>query len=95
MRMPIVEFTELFKRSIGENYTGISSRKGLYNVTNGAALPDPAPGRGTAACVPQCLSIALAGGGQTETLVPSGRCLSRAIRKPLSTDFHPDRCGSL
>ncbi|MDP3813556.1 histidine--tRNA ligase [Pseudomonas sp.] len=66
MRMPIVEFTELFKRSIGEVTDIVEKEMYTFEDRNGDSLtlrPE-----GTAACVRAVLEHGLAGGGQTQKL---------------------------
>ncbi|HUE93145.1 histidine--tRNA ligase [Pseudomonas sp.] len=66
MRMPIVEFTELFKRSIGEVTDIVEKEMYTFDDRNGDSLtlrPE-----GTAACVRAVLEHGLAGGGQTQKL---------------------------
>jgi histidyl-tRNA synthetase len=64
--MPIVEFTELFKRSIGEVTDIVEKEMYTFEDRNGDSLtlrPE-----GTAACVRAVLEHGLAGGGQTQKL---------------------------
>jgi histidyl-tRNA synthetase len=66
MRMPIVEFTELFKRSIGEVTDIVEKEMYTFDDRNGDSLtlrPE-----GTAACVRAVLEHGLSGGGQTQKL---------------------------
>ena len=66
IRMPIVEFTELFKRSIGEVTDIVEKEMYTFEDRNGDSLtlrPE-----GTAACVRAVLEHGLAGGGQTQKL---------------------------
>ncbi len=66
IRMPIVEFTELFKRSIGEVTDIVEKEMYTFDDRNGDSLtlrPE-----GTAACVRAVLEHGLAGGGQTQKL---------------------------
>ncbi len=66
MRMPIVEFTELFKRSIGEVTDIVEKEMYTFDDRNGDSLtlrPE-----GTAACVRAVLEHGLAGAGQTQKL---------------------------
>ena len=66
IRMPIVEFTELFKRSIGEVTDIVEKEMFTFDDRNGDSLtlrPE-----GTAACVRAVLEHGLAGGGQTQKL---------------------------
>ncbi|MDP3977479.1 MAG: histidine--tRNA ligase [Pseudomonas sp.] len=66
MRMPIVEFTELFKRSIGEVTDIVEKEMYTFEDRNGDSLtlrPE-----GTAACVRAVLEHGLAGGGQIQKL---------------------------
>jgi len=66
IRMPIVEFTELFKRSIGEVTDIVEKEMYTFTDRNGDSLtlrPE-----GTAACVRAVLEHGLAGGGQTQKL---------------------------
>ena len=66
MRMPIVEFTELFKRSIGEVTDIVEKEMYTFEDRNGDSLtlrPE-----GTAACVRAVLEHGLSGGGQTQKL---------------------------
>ncbi|MDM8347452.1 histidine--tRNA ligase [Pseudomonas sp. sp1636] len=66
IRMPIVEFTELFKRSIGEVTDIVEKEMYTFADRNGDSLtlrPE-----GTAACVRAVLEHGLAGGGQTQKL---------------------------
>jgi histidyl-tRNA synthetase len=66
IRMPIVEFTELFKRSIGEVTDIVEKEMYTFEDRNGDSLtlrPE-----GTAACVRAVLEHGLAGAGQTQKL---------------------------
>ncbi|MGY8831531.1 MAG: histidine--tRNA ligase [Pseudomonadales bacterium] len=66
LRMPIVEFTELFKRSIGEVTDIVEKEMYTFDDRNGDSLtlrPE-----GTAACVRAVLEHGLSGGGQTQKL---------------------------
>lgn len=66
IRMPIVEFTELFKRSIGEVTDIVEKEMYTFADRNGDSLtlrPE-----GTAACVRAVLEHGLAGAGQTQKL---------------------------
>ena len=66
IRMPIVEFTELFKRSIGEVTDIVEKEMYTFDDRNGDSLtlrPE-----GTAACVRAVLEHGLSGGGQTQKL---------------------------
>ena len=66
IRMPIVEFTELFKRSIGEVTDIVEKEMYTFEDRNGDSLtlrPE-----GTAACVRAVLEHGLAGGGQSQKL---------------------------
>ncbi|MBQ53877.1 MULTISPECIES: histidine--tRNA ligase [Pseudomonas] len=66
IRMPIVEFTELFKRSIGEVTDIVEKEMYTFEDRNGDSLtlrPE-----GTAACVRAVLEHGLAGGGQIQKL---------------------------
>ncbi|MGX5218490.1 MULTISPECIES: histidine--tRNA ligase [Pseudomonas] len=66
IRMPIVEFTELFKRSIGEVTDIVEKEMYTFEDRNGDSLtlrPE-----GTAACVRAVLEHGLSGGGQTQKL---------------------------
>ena len=66
MRMPIVEFTELFKRSIGEVTDIVEKEMYTFEDRNGDSLtlrPE-----GTAACVRAVLEHGLAGAGQPQKL---------------------------
>ncbi|MGH8353256.1 MAG: histidine--tRNA ligase [Pseudomonas sp.] len=66
IRMPIVEFTELFKRSIGEVTDIVEKEMYTFADRNGDSLtlrPE-----GTAACVRAVLEHGLAGGGQAQKL---------------------------
>jgi histidyl-tRNA synthetase len=70
MRMPIVEFTELFKRSIGEVTDIVEKEMYTFDDRNGDSLtlrPE-----GTAACVRAVLEHGLSGGGQTQKLWYTG-----------------------
>jgi histidyl-tRNA synthetase len=66
IRMPIVEFTELFKRSIGEVTDIVEKEMYTFEDRNGDSLtlrPE-----GTAACVRAVLEHGLAGAGQPQKL---------------------------
>jgi len=66
IRMPIVEFTELFKRSIGEVTDIVEKEMYTFADRNGDSLtlrPE-----GTAACVRAVLEHGLVGGGQPQKL---------------------------
>ena len=66
IRMPIVEFTELFKRSIGEVTDIVEKEMYTFEDRNGDSLtlrPE-----GTAACVRAVLEHGITGGGQTQKL---------------------------
>ncbi|ARU87645.1 histidine--tRNA ligase [Pseudomonas sp. M30-35] len=66
IRMPIVEFTELFKRSIGEVTDIVEKEMYTFEDRNGDSLtlrPE-----GTAACVRAVLEHGLSGGGQVQKL---------------------------
>ena len=66
IRMPIVEFTELFKRSIGEVTDIVEKEMYTFEDRNGDSLtlrPE-----GTAACVRAVLEHGLVGGGQPQKL---------------------------
>ncbi|MDE1167198.1 MAG: histidine--tRNA ligase [Pseudomonas sp.] len=66
VRMPIVEFTELFKRSIGEVTDIVEKEMYTFEDRNGDSLtlrPE-----GTAACVRAMLEHGLTGGGQVQKL---------------------------
>lgn len=66
IRMPIVEFTELFKRSIGEVTDIVEKEMYTFADRNGDSLtlrPE-----GTAACVRAVLEHGIAGGGQVQKL---------------------------
>ncbi|SEC01138.1 histidine--tRNA ligase [Pseudomonas anguilliseptica] len=66
IRMPIVEFTELFKRSIGEVTDIVEKEMYTFDDRNGDSLtlrPE-----GTAACVRAVLEHGLVGGGQPQKL---------------------------
>lgn len=66
IRMPIVEFTELFKRSIGEVTDIVEKEMYTFADRNGYSLtlrPE-----GTASCVRAVLEHSLAGGGQVQKL---------------------------
>ncbi|MBS7663648.1 histidine--tRNA ligase [Pseudomonas lalucatii] len=66
IRMPIVEFTELFKRSIGEVTDIVEKEMYTFADRNGDSLtlrPE-----GTAACVRAVLEHGLAGAGQSQKL---------------------------
>ncbi|PTS85694.1 histidine--tRNA ligase [Pseudomonas sp. HMWF032] len=66
IRMPIVEFTELFKRSIGEVTDIVEKEMYTFDDRNGDSLtlrPE-----GTAACVRAVLEHGLSGGGQSQKL---------------------------
>lgn len=66
IRMPIVEFTELFKRSIGEVTDIVEKEMYTFADRNGDSLtlrPE-----GTASCVRAVLEHSLAGGGQVQKL---------------------------
>jgi histidyl-tRNA synthetase len=66
IRMPIVEFTELFKRSIGEVTDIVEKEMYTFEDRNGDSLtlrPE-----GTAACVRAVLEHGLAGAGQQQKL---------------------------
>ena len=62
IRMPVVEFTELFRRSIGEVTDIVEKEMYTFADRNGDSLtlrPE-----GTASCVRAVLEHSLAGGGQ-------------------------------
>jgi histidyl-tRNA synthetase len=66
IRMPIVEFTELFKRSIGEVTDIVEKEMYTFEDRNGDSLtlrPE-----GTAACVRAVLEHGISGGGQVQKL---------------------------
>ncbi len=66
IRMPIVEFTELFKRSIGEVTDIVEKEMYTFDDRNGDSLtlrPE-----GTASCVRAVLEHGLSGGGQVQKL---------------------------
>ncbi|WP_226503147.1 histidine--tRNA ligase [Pseudomonas sp. MWU16-30317] len=66
IRMPIVEFTELFKRSIGEVTDIVEKEMYTFEDRNGDSLtlrPE-----GTAACVRAALEHGITGGGQVQKL---------------------------
>ncbi len=66
IRMPIVEFTELFKRSIGEVTDIVEKEMYTFEDRNGDSLtlrPE-----GTAACVRAVLEHGISGGGQQQKL---------------------------
>jgi histidyl-tRNA synthetase len=66
IRMPIVEFTELFKRSIGEVTDIVEKEMYTFDDRNGDSLtlrPE-----GTAACVRAVLEHGITGGGQVQKL---------------------------
>nr|GFC33481.1 hypothetical protein [Tanacetum cinerariifolium] len=66
IRMPIVEFTELFKRSIGEVTDIVEKEMYTFADRNGDSLtlrPE-----GTAACVRAVLEHGITGGGQVQKL---------------------------
>lgn len=66
IRMPIVEFTELFKRSIGEVTDIVEKEMYTFEDRNGDSLtlrPE-----GTAACVRAVLEHGITGGGQPQKL---------------------------
>lgn len=66
IRVPIVEFTELFKRSIGEVTDIVEKEMYTFEDRNGDSLtlrPE-----GTAACVRAVLEHGITGGGQTQKL---------------------------
>ncbi|MBD1554407.1 histidine--tRNA ligase [Pseudomonas typographi] len=66
IRMPIVEFTELFKRSIGEVTDIVEKEMYTFEDRNGDSLtlrPE-----GTAACVRAVLEHGITGGGQAQKL---------------------------
>jgi histidyl-tRNA synthetase len=66
LRMPIVEFTELFKRSIGEVTDIVEKEMYTFEDRNGDSLtlrPE-----GTASCVRAVLEHGLSGGGQVQKL---------------------------
>ncbi len=70
IRMPIVEFTELFKRSIGEVTDIVEKEMYTFEDRNGDSLtlrPE-----GTAACVRAVLEHGLTGGGQAQKLWYAG-----------------------
>ncbi|WP_407315236.1 histidine--tRNA ligase [Pseudomonas sp. nanlin1] len=70
IRMPIVEFTELFKRSIGEVTDIVEKEMYTFEDRNGDSLtlrPE-----GTAACVRAMLEHGLTGGGQVQKLWYNG-----------------------
>lgn len=70
IRMPIVEFTELFKRSIGEVTDIVEKEMYTFEDRNGDSLtlrPE-----GTASCVRAVLEHGLSGGGQVQKLWYSG-----------------------
>src|SRR6187402_3876523 len=66
IRFPIVEFTELFKRSIGEVTDIVEKEMYTFDDRNGDSLtlrPE-----GTAACVRAVLEHGITGGGQVQKL---------------------------
>jgi histidyl-tRNA synthetase len=66
IRMPVVEFTELFKRSIGEVTDIVEKEMYTFEDRNGDSLtlrPE-----GTASCVRAVLEHGLSGGGQVQKL---------------------------
>jgi len=66
IRMPIVEFTELFKRSIGEVTDIVEKEMYTFEDRNGDSLtlrPE-----GTASCVRAVLEHGISGGGQVQKL---------------------------
>ena len=66
IRMPIVEFTELFKRSIGEVTDIVEKEMYTFDDRNGDSLtlrPE-----GTASCVRAVLEHGISGGGQVQKL---------------------------
>lgn len=66
IRMPIVEFTELFRRSIGEVTDIVEKEMYTFADRNGDSLtlrPE-----GTAACVRAVLEHGITGGGQVQKL---------------------------
>ena len=66
IRMPVVEFTELFKRSIGEVTDIVEKEMYTFEDRNGDSLtlrPE-----GTAACVRAVLEHGITGGGQVQKL---------------------------
>ncbi len=70
IRMPIVEFTELFRRSIGEVTDIVEKEMYSFNDRNGDSLtlrPE-----GTAGCVRAVMEHSLANGGQVQKLWYSG-----------------------
>src|SRR5690554_6952421 len=70
IRMPIVEFTELFQRSIGEVTDIVEKEMYTFADRNGDSLtlrPE-----GTASCVRAVMEHSLASGGQTQKLWYSG-----------------------
>lgn len=70
IRMPVVEFTELFKRSIGEVTDIVEKEMYTFDDRNGDSLtlrPE-----GTASCVRAVLEHGLSGGGQVQKLWYSG-----------------------
>ena len=70
IRMPIVEFAELFKRSIGEVTDIVEKEMYTFDDRNGDSLtlrPE-----GTASCVRAVLEHGLSGGGQVQKLWYSG-----------------------
>jgi len=83
IRMPIVEFTELFKRSIGEVTDIVEKEMYTFEDRNGDSLtlrPE-----GTAACVRAVLEHGLAGGGQTQKLWYIARCSATSARRKGAT----------
>lgn len=70
IRMPIVEFTELFKRSIGEVTDIVEKEMYTFDDRNGDSLtlrPE-----GTASCVRAVLEHGISGGGQVQKLWYNG-----------------------
>lgn len=89
--MPIVEFTELFKRSIGEVTDIVEKEMYTFEDRNGDSLtlrPE-----GTAACVRAVLEHGITGGGQVQKLWYIGpmfrheRCKKAAIASSIKSGW--------
>lgn len=86
IRMPIVEFTELFQRSIGEVTDIVEKEMYTFADRNGDSLtlrPE-----GTASCVRAVMEHGLAGGGQVQKLWYHGPMFAMsAHRKAVIASF--------
>jgi len=80
IRMPILEFTELFARGIGEGTDVVDKEMYTFLDRNGESLtmrPE-----GTAGCVRAVLEHGLSGGGQVQKLSYTGpRCSATRSRR--------------